>query len=94
MGKELEGASGDPDCARAMLKAFAEAVMSAETSMECDAAHGERTGDDATRETALAPTRVTRVARRRGYALDRRPIPVSIPTTQRTRQTTANIQST
>ena len=43
LGKYLEGANGDTDLARAMLAAFAEALMSAEASMQCNAAYGERT---------------------------------------------------
>jgi putative transposase len=39
----LEGPDGDTDLARAMLQAFAEALMSAEASMQCQAAYGERT---------------------------------------------------
>jgi transposase-like protein len=38
----LEGEHGDSDLARAMLQAFAEALMSAEASMQCQAAYGER----------------------------------------------------
>jgi putative transposase len=38
----LEGPDGDTDLARAMLAAFAEALMSAEASMQCQAAYGER----------------------------------------------------
>ena len=43
LSKYLEGADGDVDLARAMLQAFAEALMSAEASMQCNAAYGERT---------------------------------------------------
>jgi transposase-like protein len=43
LGKYLEGANGDTDLARAMLGAFAEALMSAEASMQCNAGYGERT---------------------------------------------------
>ena len=43
LGKYLEGADGDSDLARAMLKAFAEALMSAQASMQCNAGYGERT---------------------------------------------------
>ena len=39
----LEGPDGDVDLARAMVQAFAEALMSAEASMQCQAAYGERT---------------------------------------------------
>ena len=42
LGKYLEGADGDTDLARAMLGAFAEALMSAQASMQCGAAYGER----------------------------------------------------
>ena len=42
LGKYLEGDDGDPDLARAMLAAFAEALMSAQASMQCGAAYGER----------------------------------------------------
>ena len=42
LGKYLEGAHGDTDLARAMLGAFAEAIMSAQASMQCNAAYGER----------------------------------------------------
>jgi putative transposase len=38
----LEGDDGDADLARSMLAAFAEALMSAEASMQCQAAYGER----------------------------------------------------
>ena len=37
LGKYLEGADGDTDLARAMLGAFAEALMSAQASMQCNA---------------------------------------------------------
>jgi len=43
LGKYLEGADGDTDLARSMLAAFAEALMSAQASMQCGAAYGERT---------------------------------------------------
>ncbi len=42
LSKYLEGADGDTDLARAMLPAFAEALMSAQASMQCGAAYGER----------------------------------------------------
>jgi len=45
LGKYLEGANGDVDLARAMLGAFAEALMSAQASMQCGAAYGERTAE-------------------------------------------------
>jgi transposase-like protein len=41
----LEGPDGDTDLARAMLQAFAEALMSAEASMQCQAAYGERSAE-------------------------------------------------
>ena len=43
LGKYLEGANGGTDLARSMLGAFAEALMSAEASMQCNAGYGERT---------------------------------------------------
>jgi len=43
LSKYLEGTDGDHDLARAMLAAFAEALMSAQASMQCGAAYGERT---------------------------------------------------
>lgn len=39
----LTGEDGDSDLARELLKTFAEALMSAQASMQCDAAYGERT---------------------------------------------------
>ena len=47
LGKYLEGANGDTDLARSMLAAFAEALMSAEASMQCNAAYGERSPERA-----------------------------------------------
>lgn len=41
-GKYLEGEDADGDLARAMLKAFSEAVMSAQASAQCGAAYNER----------------------------------------------------
>ena len=41
LSKYLE--ESDPDLLRAMLKSFAEALMSAQASMQCNAAYGERT---------------------------------------------------
>ena len=41
----LESPDGDGDLARAMLQAFAEALMSAEASMQCQAGYGERTDE-------------------------------------------------
>jgi putative transposase len=43
LSKYLESADGDFDLARSMLSAFAEALMSAQASMQCGAAYGERT---------------------------------------------------
>ena len=43
LGKCLEGADGDSDLARAMLQGFAEAIMSAQASMQCNAGYLERT---------------------------------------------------
>jgi putative transposase len=43
LGKYLEGADGDTDLVRAMLKVFAEAVMSSQASMQCNAGYLERT---------------------------------------------------
>jgi transposase InsO family protein len=45
LGKYLEGADGDTDLARAMLQAFAEALMSAQASTQCNAGYGERTDE-------------------------------------------------
>jgi len=45
LSKYLEGANGDTDLARSMLGAFAEAVMSAQASMQCNAGYGERTSE-------------------------------------------------
>ncbi len=44
-GNYLEGEDADGDLARAMLKAFSEAVMSAQASAQCGAAYNERTED-------------------------------------------------
>lgn len=41
----LESADAGDDLARSMLQAFAEALMSAEASMQCNAGYGERTGE-------------------------------------------------
>jgi transposase-like protein len=41
----LDSFRGDQDLARAMLAAFAEALMSAQASMQCNAAYGERTDE-------------------------------------------------
>jgi len=41
LGKYLEEAGGDTDLVRSMLGAFAEAVMSAQASMQCNAGFGE-----------------------------------------------------
>jgi transposase-like protein len=45
LGKYLELDDADTDLPRAMLAAFAEAVMSAEASMQCGAGYGERTDE-------------------------------------------------
>jgi len=45
LGKYLEGPDGDTDLARTMLAAFAEVLMSAQASMQCEAAFNERTED-------------------------------------------------
>ena len=45
LGKYLEGADGDQDLARTIIAAFAEALMSAQASMQCNAAYGERTDE-------------------------------------------------
>jgi putative transposase len=42
LSKFLDGPDGDGDLARSMLQAFAEALMSAEASMQCGAGFGER----------------------------------------------------
>jgi len=41
----LEGDDGDTDLARAMLKAFAETLMTAQAAMSCNAAYNERTDE-------------------------------------------------
>jgi putative transposase len=41
----LDGEDGDQDLTRAMLQAFAETLMSAEASMQCQAGYGERTAE-------------------------------------------------
>ena len=43
LGKYLEGEDGDRDLAREMLKSFAELLMSAQASLECNADYGQRT---------------------------------------------------
>ena len=45
LSKYMEGVDGDVDLARAMLAAFAEALMSAQASAMCGAAFGERSED-------------------------------------------------
>jgi putative transposase len=45
LSKYLEGADGDADLARTMLKAFADALMSAEASSVCGAGLGDRSDD-------------------------------------------------
>ncbi|MFV0524374.1 MAG: transposase, partial [Acidimicrobiales bacterium] len=42
LGKYLGGLEGDTDLARAMLQAFAEVLMSAQASMQCEAGYNER----------------------------------------------------
>ena len=42
LGKFLTGPEADGDVARQMLGAFAEVLMSAQASMQCQAAYGER----------------------------------------------------
>ena len=41
----FDGDGGDGDLLRSMLQSFAEALMSAEASMQCQAGYGERTDD-------------------------------------------------
>jgi len=43
LGKHFEGADADTDLPRAMPAAFAEALMSAQASMQCGAGYNERT---------------------------------------------------
>ncbi len=43
LGKYLEGEDGDRDLAKEMLKFFAELLMSAQASLECNAGYGQRT---------------------------------------------------
>ncbi|MDA8392167.1 MAG: IS256 family transposase [Actinomycetota bacterium] len=45
LGKYLEAGDADTDLPRAMLAAFAEALMSAQASMQCNAGYGERTDE-------------------------------------------------
>ena len=45
LGKHLEADDADLDLPRAMLQAFAEALMSAQASMQCGAGYNERSGD-------------------------------------------------
>jgi len=45
LGKYLEGADADTDLPRAMLQSFAEALMSAQASLQCNAGYGERTDE-------------------------------------------------
>ena len=45
LGKYLDAEDADTDLPRAMLAAFAEALMSAQASMQCNAAYGERTDE-------------------------------------------------
>jgi putative transposase len=45
LSKHLEGDDVDTDLVRSMLAAFAEALMSAQASMQCNAGYGERSED-------------------------------------------------
>ena len=45
LGKRLEGDDVDTDLVRSMLATFAEALMSAQASMQCNAGYGERTDE-------------------------------------------------
>jgi transposase-like protein len=45
LGKHLEGDDVDQDLPRVMLAAFAEALMSAQASMQCGAGYNERTDE-------------------------------------------------
>jgi putative transposase len=45
LGKHLESDDADGDLPRAMLKAFAEVLMSAQASLQCGAGYGERSED-------------------------------------------------
>ncbi len=45
LSNHLEGEDGDTDLARAMLKAFAEVLMTAQAAMSCNAAYNERTDE-------------------------------------------------
>jgi putative transposase len=45
LGKHLESDHADGDLPRAMLKAFAEVLMSAQASLQCGAGYGERSED-------------------------------------------------
>jgi putative transposase len=45
LGKHLEGDDVDTDLVRSMLAAFAEALMSAQASLQCNAGYGERSED-------------------------------------------------
>ena len=62
----LEGDDGDADLARSMLAAFAEALMSAEASMQCQAGYGERS-----EERVEQPQRLSRAALGHPGRLDR-----------------------
>ena len=46
LGKYLEGADGDVDLAREMMKHFAEVLMSAEASAQCGAGYNERGSEE------------------------------------------------
>lgn len=45
LGKHLEADDADTDLPRAMLRAFAETLMSAQASMQCGAGLGERSDE-------------------------------------------------
>jgi len=45
LGKYFEAGDADGDLPRAMLQAFAEALMSAQASLQCNAGYGERTDE-------------------------------------------------
>ena len=57
LGKHLEG-DGDVDLLRSMFATFAEALMSAEASMQCNARYGERTGGAGELPQRLPPPRL------------------------------------
>ncbi|MHB8290268.1 MAG: IS256 family transposase [Acidimicrobiales bacterium] len=45
LSRHLEGVDGDTDLLRAMIQTFAQALMSAQASMQCNAAYGERSDE-------------------------------------------------